>query len=91
VVLAEGEQVISLFTGRRAAPTAPFTALEYVVPRSAATSVDELRELLDAVPARFVLPLAPVQIEAARALGDLRPGLREIAPLPRSAVFEVLR
>jgi len=91
VVLAEGEQVISLFTGRRAAPTAPFTALEYVVPRAVVTSVDELREMLDAVPAQFVLPLAPVQMEAARALGDLRPGLREVAPLPHSSVFEVVR
>jgi hypothetical protein len=91
VVLAEGEQVISLFTGRRAAPTAPFTAAEYVAPRAVDRSADELRRMLGVIPARYVLPLAPVQLEAARALGNGRPGLRAIAPLPRSVVFEVLR
>jgi hypothetical protein len=91
VVLAEGEQVISLFTGRRAAPTAPFTAREYITPRSLASATTELHTMLALVPARFVLPLAPVQIDAARALAQSRPGLREIAPLPNGAVFEVLR
>lgn len=91
VVLAEGEQVISLFTGRRAAPTAPFSAREYVVPRTADGSAAELRAMLSAVPAVYVLPLAPVQLEAARALAGGRPGLREIAALPQSRVFEVVR
>jgi hypothetical protein len=91
IVLAEGEQVISLFTGRRAAPTAPFSAREYVVPRTVDGSAAELREMLALVPARYVLPLAPVQLEAARALGETRPALRAIAPLPSSVVFEVLR
>ena len=91
VVLAEGEQVISLFTGRQAAPTAPFTALEYVQPRSVSSSSAELREMLAVVPARFVLPLAPVQLQAARALADSVPALREIAPLASGAVFEVMR
>jgi hypothetical protein len=89
VILAEGEQVISLFTGRRAAPTAPFSAREYVSPRTLQESMDELRAMLRAVPARYVLPLAPVQIEAARALSTGRPTLRVIAPLPHSLVFEV--
>lgn len=91
IVLSEGEQVISLFTGRRAAPTAPFSAREYVSPRTAAASAIELGEMLDAVPARYVLPLAPVQLEASRRLGGARPRLREIARLPQSAVFEVQR
>jgi hypothetical protein len=91
VVLAEGEQVVTLFTGRRAAPTAPFTAREYVRARSPAESAAELRALLSAVPARYVLPLAPSQLEAARALATERPGLRAVAPLPQSTVFEVVR
>jgi hypothetical protein len=90
-VLSEGEQVISLFTGRRAAPTAPFTAREYVTPRTPEASRVELREILAAVPARYVLPLAPVQLEAARSLVGARPGLRAVAPLPHSMVFEVVR
>jgi hypothetical protein len=91
VVLTEGEQVISLFTGRRAAPTAPFSAREYVVPRTADESTAELREMLIVIPARYVLPLAPVQLEAARALAGARPGLRAIASLQGSVVFEVVR
>ena len=90
IVLSEGEQVISLFTGRRAAPTAPFSAREYVVPRTVKASAAELTAMLSAVPARYVLPLAPEQLEAARALGGTRPGLRAIAPLPQSTVFEVV-
>lgn len=90
IVLAEGEQVISLFTGRRAAPTASFSAREYVVPRTLEASTTELRGLLALVPARFVLPLAPVQLEAARRLRGVHPGLREVAPLPSSAAFEVV-
>jgi hypothetical protein len=89
IVLAEGEQVISLFTGRRAAPTAPFSAREYVSPRTLQESTNELRDMLRAVPARYVLPLAPVQIEAARAMSTGRPTLRVVAPLPHSLVFEV--
>jgi hypothetical protein len=91
VVLTEGEQVISLFTGRRAAPTAPFSAREYVVPRTVEESTAELRQMLTVIPARYVLPLAPVQLEAARALAGARPALRAIAPLQGSVVFEVVR
>ena len=91
VVLAEGEQVVSLFTGRRAAPTAPFTAREYVTPRSLQASTNELREMLRVIPATWVLPLAPVQIEAARSLSGARPGLRAVAPLPQGLVFRVER
>lgn len=91
VVLSEGEQVISLFTGRRAAPTASFSAREYLVPRSPAGSTVELRAMLATIPARYVLPLNPVQMAAAHALSQERPGLRAISALPHSMVFEVVR
>lgn len=91
LVLAEGEQVVSLFTGRRAAPTASFSADEYLHARSVAAAVEELRAMLALAPARFVLPLAPVQLEAARSLEGRRPGLRPVEALPGSVVFEVVR
>lgn len=91
MVLAEGEQVVSLFTGRQAGPTASFSAREYVVPRSREASTAELRAMLALTSARYVLPLAPEQLEAARALASGRPGLRPVAALPRSTVFEVVR
>lgn len=91
MVLAEGEQVVSLFTGRRAGPTASFSAREYVVPRSPASSTNELRTMLAQTSARYVLPLAPQQLDAARALAGERQGLRPVASLPGSIVFEVVR
>ena len=91
LVLAEGEQVVSLFTGRRAGPTASFSAREYVLPRSLAASTAELRMMIAHTSPHYVLPLAPEQLEAARALTGERPGLRPVAALPRSTVFEVVR
>lgn len=91
VVLAEGEQVVSLFTGRRAGPTASFSAREYVVPRSPAAGTAELRAMIAHAAPRYVLPLAPEQLEAARALANGRPALRPVAALPHSTVFEVVR
>lgn len=90
VVLAEGEQVVSLFTGRRAAPTASFSAQEYVAQRAPSANRAELRSMIGQTRPRYVLPLAPEQLEAARALADERPGLRPVATLPHSIVFEVV-
>ena len=90
IVLAEGEQVVSLFTGRRAGPTASFSAREYVMPRSPAASTAELRAMIARTSPRYVLPLAPEQLEAARGLASGRPALRPVAALPRSTVFEVV-
>ena len=91
MVLAEGEQVVSLFTGRRAGPTASFSAREYVVPRSPAERRAELRALLLLMSPRYVLPLAPEQLDAARALTAERPALRPVTTLPHSVVFEAVR
>ncbi len=91
MVLAEGEQVVSLFTGRRAGPTASFSAREYVVPRSPTASTAELRMMIAHASPRYVLPLAPAQLDAARALAGERPGLAPVATLPQSTVFEVVR
>jgi hypothetical protein len=90
VIVAEGEQVITLFTGRRAIPSAPFTALEYLVPRSAEDNRAALRAMLGVVPAHYVLALAPGTLQGARALAQGNPGLREIAALPQGFVFAVL-
>lgn len=73
IVLCEGEQVVSLFTGRVAAPTMAFTAREYVVPRSDAESDGALREMLASVPAQYVLTLTPLAREAALSLAAVRP------------------
>ncbi len=93
VVLGEGEQVITLYTGRRAAPPVPFTAREYVVRPDDTTVQSGLREMLAAVPARYVVTLLPATLHAARTLATTRQGLREIGPVPQSnaVAFEVVR
>ena len=93
VLLGEGEPVLSLYAGRDAAPPMSFTAREYLTPPDPAESTDRLRAMLVAVPARYVLSLLPATQQAARALVDTRPGLRELARLPDShtIIFEVVR
>jgi hypothetical protein len=81
VVLCEGEQVVSLFTGRSAAPTMAFTAREYVAPRSAAEADAALRDMLASVPARYVLTLTPSAREAALSLANA-PSAAAAAALP---------
>jgi hypothetical protein len=96
VVLAEGEQVISLFTGRRAAPAMPFTAAEYLAARNRTENEAALRDMLDQVPARYVVALAPSTQAAARALAATDPAPRAparlalTAELPAVAIFTVL-
>jgi hypothetical protein len=91
VVLAECEPVVSLFTGRQAAPPADFTAMEYLVRRSPTDDRDALRAMLAVVPARYVVSLAPQVQRAARTMTDARPALRELPGYPGMAVFEVVR
>ncbi|MEP6989659.1 MAG: hypothetical protein ABJA80_01925 [bacterium] len=93
VVLGEGEQVIALYAGRRAAPPLPFTAREYVVRPDDATEQAGLRAMLAAVPARYVVTLLPATLHAARTVALTGQGLREIGPVPQSnaVAFEVVR
>jgi hypothetical protein len=91
VIVTEGEQVITLFTGRRALPSAPFTALEYLGGHSEEENRDGLRAMVGIAQARYVLALAPGTLQAARSLSGMSPGLREITRLPGGAVFAVSR
>lgn len=93
VLLGEGEPVLSLQTGRQAAPPMSFSAREYLLPPTSLEGTERLRAMLVAVPARYLLSLLPATQEAARALTTTRPGLREIARLPdaHAVVFEVVR
>jgi hypothetical protein len=91
VVLAECEEVVMLFTGRRSAPPGDFTAMEYLEPRTPDEDRETLRAMLRAVPAHYVVSLMPQVQVAARTLGAERPALRELAGLPGAAVFRVER
>jgi len=90
VVLSEGEQMIALYTGRKAAPPIDFTAREYLAPPSVAEGTSRLSAMLAAVPARYVIVLAPTMVSSADALAERHPGLRRIEPLSTGAVYEVV-
>ncbi len=90
VVLSEGEQMIALYTDRKAAPPIDFTAREYLAPPDVAEGTRRLSAMLAAVPARFVVVLAPTMVSSAEALVGRHPGLRLIEPLSTGAVFEVV-
>jgi hypothetical protein len=93
VVMTEGPQVVTLFTGRRSTPAMQFTAREYLVAPDSAAGRTALRAMLEAVPARYVVTFHPLTQHAARSLATGRPALRELGTLPRAqaVVFEVVR
>ncbi len=91
VVLSDGEQVIALYVGRRAAPPVDFTAREYLDPPRSVEGSAKLAAMLAAVPARYVIILAPSLVASAASLATQRPGLRRIERIAGGAVYEVLR
>jgi hypothetical protein len=90
IVLSEGEQVLALYAGRKAAPPISFTARSYLVPLGVAGGSRALSAMLAAVPARYVILLEPQMVASAAALADHHPGLRRIEPLATGAVYEVI-
>ena len=90
VILAEGEQVVALYAGRRAAPPIAFTAREYLSPPSVNEGRMRLADMLVAVPARYAILLAPGLIASAEALVSSHPGLRRFGSVPGGAVFVVV-
>ena len=95
VLLADGESMVYLFTGRQAMPPVPFTAAEYVVPRTLDADARSLEELLSRYPVRYLLTVVPsTRVTAANlAARDQNgaPRLHEIDELVGGAVFEVER
>lgn len=90
-VLTECEEIVTLFTGRNAAPPVAYTAIEYVRTRTVAEDAALLRGMIGAVPARYLLALSPQLQAAARTMTGARPGVRELPGVPGAAVFEILR
>ncbi len=68
VVAAESEPIVYLYTGRRAVPVAPFTAVQYLRDRTTQQNAEALQEILKATGARYVLMQAPAEVNAARAV-----------------------
>jgi hypothetical protein len=81
VVAVESEQLVYLFTGRRALPPLAFTATEYVRPRNLAHATQSLRLLLSEFPVNYVVSGDPHVLRAARSLSDSVSTSRERARL----------
>ena len=91
LVLSDGEQVIALYTGRRAAPPIDFTAREYLAPPHGAEAIARLSAMLSVMPAQYVILLSSSLAASADALANHRPGLRRLEALAGGAVYEVVR
>ncbi|MEX2152112.1 MAG: hypothetical protein WD825_02175 [Gemmatimonadaceae bacterium] len=98
VVAVDGEQLVYLFTGRRAVPIVPFTAAEYLHPRSVATNAASMRQLLLDVPVSFVLTIQPAFHASATMLVAANDSSRArsarlvpVDALPGGGVFRVER
>ena len=90
VVLAEGAEVITLFTGRRAAPPVEFAAADYVRSPDGARTQASLLAMLRAVPATYLVTFSPSVIAAARS-GLMSPRLLEAGRFPGGVAFRVVR
>ena len=78
VIAVESEQLVYLFTGRRALPPQAFTAAEYVRPTSIKSTTESLRRMLSEFPVTYIVTGDPQVLRAARVLSDsaASPGLR---------------
>ena len=97
VVLVEAEQIVYLFTGRRAMPPQPFTAADYLVRPPIGATTESLREVLSEFPVTLVVTTVPNVLRSARLLSDSAhvppssPRLIPVAVFRNGGAFRVQR
>ena len=97
VLAVDGEQLVFLFTGRRAVPVAPFTAAEYLHPRTAEQNAESLRRLIQEVPVDYIATISPglrssgEMLAAATADAAVSPGTVKVTRLTPLAAGEAFR
>jgi hypothetical protein len=93
IVAVDGEQLVYLFTGRRAVPMVPFTGAEYVRPRTVEANAASLRQLIETLPVNYVLTIQPALFAAVElvARDSSRVRLVPVAGLPGGGVFRAER
>jgi hypothetical protein len=70
LVAADAEQIVYLFTGRRALPPDAFTAAQYVTPLPMEATTSALQSVLSQFPVNFVATFSPQVMRSARLLSD---------------------
>ncbi len=68
VVAGAGEPMLYLYAERQAVPSAAFTAVQYLRPRTPRENADDLRRILEATGARYLVVQATDELDAARTL-----------------------
>ena len=96
VVAVDGEQLVYLFTGRTAVPIVPFTAAEYVVPRTTRTNAAAIAPLLRATSVDYLVTISPGLRDAAGLLvrqdtTSGAPGLTPMEAVGAGGAFRVQR
>ena len=97
VLAVDGEQLVFLFTGRRAVPVAPFTAAEYIHPRTAEQNAASLRQLIQDVPVDYIATISPGHRSSGEMLADatagapINPGGVKVVGLTPLAAGEAFR
>ena len=79
VLITDHDLIVYLYTGRRAVPTATFTALGHITPLTPPQDAAILRELLSSMKPRWYIATSQQSIAAATILADEQPPLMRYA------------
>jgi hypothetical protein len=89
VLITDHDLIVYLYTGRRAVPTATFTARGHITPLTAADDADVLRGLLASVTPRWYIATSQQSIASASLLAAEQPPLlRYAGSIATARVYE---
>jgi len=89
VVITDHDLIVYLYTGRRAVPTATFTALDRITPRTPAEDAVVLRDMLAHLRPRWYITTTQQGIESATLLAaEHPPQLRYAGSISTARVYE---
>lgn len=91
VVITDHDLIVYLYTGRRAVPTATFTALGRITPLTPNQDADVLREMLASLKPRWYIAASRQGIETAALLANEQPPrLRYAGSISTARVYQPL-
>ncbi|MBW8839170.1 MAG: glycosyltransferase family 39 protein [Gemmatimonadetes bacterium] len=89
VVISDHDLIVYLYTGRRAVPTATFTARGRITPLTAAQNADILRGMVTQLAPRWYIAVSQQSIDAAAILAAQQPPLlRYAGSIATARVYE---